>query len=1057
MATILNNKLIPDSIYKKDFFDLKYTIKDLSIIISDNNRQKECLKILNKLADITYFGYMNVYNLSIYNKESLKEAGLNDNEINKLKLTISFVDRYNYLSYLGKDVALNKNISTCQEAIKILQMLLHNKKTEHFCVMYLDRANHIKNISINNIGQSFHAIPELQQILLDIEKFNPAAIIIAHNHPSLNPEPSNQDDTLTKNFIVNLQTQYQNIDNGLVVKNHLKNRLENIILHDHIIIAGNKYYSYAMNQKMNNYNFYGYIMKGRYVDLDLKIDYNFTNVNNITNNLRNKLIFDKFTEESKVSTLFKDDIEDLNNIVEEEKIAYKTKIHYLDKITEKVKERLQSNNIEEYQYPWVSTQIRGIYNFSTGNKYHGALNNLNIFIHLYFGLAKYPLLAGFEQIKEMKGSVKAGSKGVNIFFPMLFKDKEKNNVNDVDKNNNVNDVDKEKKIISFNSKTCFFLEHTTLNVDEVILKLFPNYRDTDHTLNSDFLGEPEVIDQCKELVKNYFDFTKVQFEETIIANPVYSKTDNKISMPLKKCFYTEYDYYSNLFHEMAHSTCTILNREANMDKINPTINFKNIDEKILKSYNVEEFTAELTSLYLSYICGIPNIENKAINDSVSYINSWLQKNASNDEILKYVIKKSIEAADYILNLNNNQNIENKEENVVNEQVISNVNENQEIYNVMAKEITNSYDLNNSINIKDLVNYLKAKNLADITIDKKKSTINNTLYSINNLNYIYYNNNQTRIYNLETKQQNNAYRLLFDHKIISNSKEFKEFLNNSDFTNIQNLNTYKVDEIKNFDINNYRINNYFDNFNILKNRGIFINIYSNSQFINSIKKGNLNKFENFDTLMFLLREKPNSNNITQIVRYNAKSESNNLPRYLADGSTRGKSLFISDLIEDIPPIEIKVFESPIDLLSYCALKKNVFTNCIYIATMGQPSRNQIENIFFIAKDYNIKKINLCFDNDNGGLKHDEFFKNNYNDFKKFNEQRILELSEKLSNPNFPKEDFFRINSELKKYQSEKENFINVEIEKPTLKDFNEDLMKSSFSINDYKDDINININ
>ena len=93
----------------------------------------------------------------------------------------------------------------------------------------------------------------------------------------------------------------------------------------------------------------------------------------------------------------------------------------------------------------------------------------------------------------------------------------------------------------------------------------------------------------------------------------YSPTLDKISMPEKASFESIGEYYSTLFHEMAHSTGhrSRLNRKEIMD---PII-FGSHD------YSVEELVAEMSAALMCAHSGIDN----TLDNSVSYIANWVQK------------------------------------------------------------------------------------------------------------------------------------------------------------------------------------------------------------------------------------------------------------------------------------------------------------------------------------------------------------------------------------------------------------------------------------------------
>lgn len=96
---------------------------------------------------------------------------------------------------------------------------------EYFKVIYLNRANKILGIHTHSIGGSISTIVDLKLILSGALLANASSIIVCHNHPSGNLSPSSIDDNLTKR-----------IKEGC--------KIVDLMLHDHIIISEDGYYSY---------------------------------------------------------------------------------------------------------------------------------------------------------------------------------------------------------------------------------------------------------------------------------------------------------------------------------------------------------------------------------------------------------------------------------------------------------------------------------------------------------------------------------------------------------------------------------------------------------------------------------------------------------------------------------------------------------------------------------------------------------------------------------------------------------------------------------------------
>jgi DNA repair protein RadC len=104
--------------------------------------------------------------------------------------------------------------------------LLRDRPTELFYVLALDAKNGLKaevELSRGTLNASLVHPREVFKAAIDNIA---ASIIVVHNHPSGNPEPSREDVEITR----------QLVDAGKIV---------GIPLHDHVIVAGNSYTSLA--------------------------------------------------------------------------------------------------------------------------------------------------------------------------------------------------------------------------------------------------------------------------------------------------------------------------------------------------------------------------------------------------------------------------------------------------------------------------------------------------------------------------------------------------------------------------------------------------------------------------------------------------------------------------------------------------------------------------------------------------------------------------------------------------------------------------------------------
>lgn len=117
-------------------------------------------------------------------------------------------------------------VSTPADVAAVLQVYFQDKDREEVVVLLLDTAHTVFGVSQVSIGGLASSIVEPRQVFKVAILANAAAIILAHAHPSGNPEPSREDIRITR----------QLVEAG---------KLLGIPLHDHIVIAEKTYTSLA--------------------------------------------------------------------------------------------------------------------------------------------------------------------------------------------------------------------------------------------------------------------------------------------------------------------------------------------------------------------------------------------------------------------------------------------------------------------------------------------------------------------------------------------------------------------------------------------------------------------------------------------------------------------------------------------------------------------------------------------------------------------------------------------------------------------------------------------
>lgn len=120
----------------------------------------------------------------------------------------------------------DKKISSPGEVADIFIPLLKDELKERFIVVCLNSANKIIKYEVISVGNLNSSIVHPREVFKVAIENNSASIILIHNHPSGNSDPSNEDISITKKIV----------ETGTIMS---------IPVFDHIIIAGKNFTSFV--------------------------------------------------------------------------------------------------------------------------------------------------------------------------------------------------------------------------------------------------------------------------------------------------------------------------------------------------------------------------------------------------------------------------------------------------------------------------------------------------------------------------------------------------------------------------------------------------------------------------------------------------------------------------------------------------------------------------------------------------------------------------------------------------------------------------------------------
>lgn len=92
----------------------------------------------------------------------------------------------------------NRTVHSPQNGFDLMKQFLGDVDREHFIVMCLDTKNQPTSLNICHIGSLNSSLVHPREVFKPAILSNAASIMVGHNHPSGNPEPSQADIIMTR-------------------------------------------------------------------------------------------------------------------------------------------------------------------------------------------------------------------------------------------------------------------------------------------------------------------------------------------------------------------------------------------------------------------------------------------------------------------------------------------------------------------------------------------------------------------------------------------------------------------------------------------------------------------------------------------------------------------------------------------------------------------------------------------------------------------------------------------------------------------------------------------
>ena len=218
----------------------------------------------------------------------------------------------------------------------------------------------------------------------------------------------------------------------------------------------------------------------------------------------------------------------------------------------------------------------------------------------------------FRQARELGGRIRKGSRGCPVVSWHVPEDSEKTT---------------EEKDRSSEPRPMFLRYYTVFNVQQTEGIKFEDLPVEEWEEQSDAASIVQGMPSPPQIIHGK-------------TRALYRVQDDQVELPDRYRFESSDQYYSTLFHELAHST----GHASRLDR--KTVNGSSVFDR--QAYAKEELIAEIASTYLCSRCGL---QGKVINASAAYIDHWYKTIKNDTRIIVQASAAARKAADYIADPN----------------------------------------------------------------------------------------------------------------------------------------------------------------------------------------------------------------------------------------------------------------------------------------------------------------------------------------------------------------------------------------------------------------------
>jgi len=199
----------------------------LAIFLQTGTKGRSAIDVAKNLLR-EFEGIRGLYSVSA--EDLMKVPGLGIAKVAQLKAVIALSKRY-----IEEEIKNRPLVKTSKEVFNLLYQTMRDLDQEVFKVIMLNGQNEVIDIIDIFKGSLSSSTIYPREVMKQVLKYPAVGIVFVHNHPSGNPHPSKNDREITRDLV-------------------FAANIMDIKVFDHIIIGNNRYYSFADNDLIEQYN-----------------------------------------------------------------------------------------------------------------------------------------------------------------------------------------------------------------------------------------------------------------------------------------------------------------------------------------------------------------------------------------------------------------------------------------------------------------------------------------------------------------------------------------------------------------------------------------------------------------------------------------------------------------------------------------------------------------------------------------------------------------------------------------------------------------------------------